>query len=142
MRPIPSSIHAKKRMESTRQQGTQLELDLRRLLWISGIRGYRLNYSGLVGRPDIVFTRWKVVIFANGCFWHGCRKCNRSSPLSNREFWINKIERNVQRDQELAKKLMDLGFQVLTLWECEVTNEPARVVERVRFALTSQGWEG
>jgi len=117
------------RMASVKTKDTLPELTVRRLLFNLGYR-YRLHDPKLPGKPDIVLSRHKKVIFVNGCFWHGHYNCKRSKlPKSNTPFWIKKINKNKERDQRNLQKLYDLNWSVLTLWECEVNN--TRVLEQI-----------
>ncbi len=78
----------------------------------------------LPGTPDIVLPKHKAVIFVHGCFWHqheGCRKARR--PTSNIEFWNEKLDRNITRDSQKEAELKNLGWKVLTVWECEIKDE-------------------
>ena len=123
----------KKNMSRIRGKNTSPELKLRKMLWESGIRGYRVHYK-LPGKPDIVFTRKKVVVFVDGCFWHKCPVCFRP-PETNAEFWNEKLQKNVERDLKVTKELEDLGWTVLRFWEHEVKKTPEDVVARILLAL-------
>ena len=123
----------KKNMSRIRGKNTSPELKLRKMLWESGIRGYRVHYK-LPGKPDIVFTRKKVVVFVDGCFWHKCPVCFRP-PETNAEFWNDKLQKNVERDLKVTKELEDLGWTVLRFWEHEVKKTPEDVVARILLAL-------
>ncbi|MGY4816642.1 very short patch repair endonuclease [Pseudomonas chlororaphis subsp. piscium] len=99
---------------------TKPELAVRRLVFSMGYR-YRLHYKCLPGSPDLVFLGPKKVIFVNGCFWHGHFGCRDGHlPKSRVEFWRAKIDRNRERDQENIASLEANGWQVLTIWECEL----------------------
>lgn len=96
------------------------EVTIRKFLFSKGIR-YRKNFSRLPGKPDIVITRLKIVIFVHGCFWHqhaGCRAAKL--PFSNKDFWMKKFELNTQRDKRIVCELQNLGWHVIIIWECEV----------------------
>ena len=123
----------KRNMSRIRGKNTSPELKLRKMLWESGIRGYRVHYK-LPGKPDIVFTRKKVVVFVDGCFWHKCLVCFRP-PETNAEFWNEKLQKNVERDLKVTKELEDLGWTVLRFWEHEVKKTPEDVVARILLAL-------
>ncbi|MBO5003062.1 very short patch repair endonuclease [Methanocorpusculaceae archaeon] len=123
----------KRNMSRIRGKNTSPELKLRKMLWESGIRGYRVHYK-LPGKPDIVFTRKKVVVFVDGCFWHKCPVCFRP-PETNAEFWNDKLQKNVERDLKVTKELEDLGWTVLRFWEHEVKKTPEDVVARILLAL-------
>ena len=141
---VMSRIHGK---------GTKPELKVRQWLWRHGYR-YRLNVKSVPGKPDIVMRRYRTAIFVNGCFWHGhfvhfgveslglkvesqlevesgVLKVDSSQcckiPQTNREFWVNKIKRNQERDQKNYQVLHDNGWQVIVIWECQLT--PKRIEE-------------
>ena len=120
-------------MSRIRGKNTSPEMKLRKMLWESGLRGYRVHYK-LPGKPDIVFTRKKVVVFVDGCFWHKCPVCFRP-PETNAEFWNDKLQKNVERDLKVTKELEDLGWTVLRFWEHEVKKTPEDVVARILLAL-------
>lgn len=120
-------------MSRIRGKNTSPEMKLRKMLWESGLRGYRVHYK-LPGKPDIVFTRKKVVVFVDGCFWHKCPVCFRP-PETNAEFWNEKLQKNVERDLKVTKELEDLGWTVLRFWEHEVKKTPEDVVARILLAL-------
>jgi DNA mismatch endonuclease, patch repair protein len=112
-------------MKRVRQKGTNLEQLVRQALTASGAH-YRLNVQGLPGRPDIANKRRKKAIFVHGCFWHHHTGCRRGRiPAQNREFWAEKLRKNVERDQLKARALDELGFEVLILWECEMRDVQA-----------------
>jgi DNA mismatch endonuclease, patch repair protein len=118
--PKAASLNVSKVMKANKAKGTKPELYLRRFLWESGFRGYRLNPRRVVGRPDICFIGKKLAIFVNGCFWHRCPICLPSLPKTNTEFWKRKFELNVARDITKTKMLEALGWRVLVIWECEL----------------------
>jgi DNA mismatch endonuclease (patch repair protein) len=113
-------------MQSVKQKDTTPELVVRRLLHGAGYR-YRLHRKGLPGRPDIVFGKRRKVIFVHGCFWHahGCSK--GQAPKSKLDYWGPKLAQNVERDARNVRDLVNAGWQVLTIWECE-TRDPARLL--------------
>jgi DNA mismatch endonuclease (patch repair protein) len=117
-------------MQSIRRQNTKPEMVLRRELHARGFR-FRTNYAALPGKPDIAFTRRKKVVFVNGCFWHShdCR-WGRVTPATNAEFWSQKREATVVRDGRKRQQLIQLGWEVETVWECELRDRD-RTVERV-----------
>jgi DNA mismatch endonuclease (patch repair protein) len=105
-------------MSHIRSRNTKPELKVRQWLWRHGYR-YRLNVKGVPGKPDIVMRRYHTAIFVNGCFWHGHEGCYKI-PQTNTEFWVNKITRNQQRDQQNYQLLKDNGWQVIVIWECQL----------------------
>lgn len=106
-------------MRAIRSKDTKPELLIRKALHARGYR-YRLGGSGLPGRPDIVLPKYKAVIFINGCFWHGhdCRYFKL--PATRTDFWAGKIKSNQERDQRSTVRLLELGWAVLTVWECSL----------------------
>ncbi|WP_234234651.1 very short patch repair endonuclease [Porphyromonas gingivalis] len=107
-------------MSRIRSKNTKPELALRKALFARGFR-YRVNDKKLPGKPDIVLPKYKTVIFIHGCFWHGHEDCKYAYiPKTNTRFWIDKITSNAERDKVNAEKLTALGWNVLTVWECEI----------------------
>lgn len=123
-----------KNMAAIKRRDTSVERALRSALWASGCRGYRVDYSSAPGRPDIAFTRQKIAVFVDGCFWHMCPECYRE-PKSNTAFWKAKIERNVERDRTVDEQLKLAGWIVIRLWEHEVEVDIAACVARVEEGL-------
>ena len=102
------------------RQATKPEMAVRRWLWAHGYR-YRLNVRSVPGKPDIVMRRYRTAIFVNGCFWHGHEGCSKFvMPKSNTAFWQTKITRNRERDQQNYDILLQNGWQVIVLWECQL----------------------
>ncbi len=124
-------------MQGNRARDTSPELSFRNALWKAGLRGYRKNPKGFAGRPDIVFTKHKLAVFVHGCFWHRCPKCCPTSPKTNALFWSEKFRANVERDQRNQQALEQLGFLVLTVWECELKEGIEAQVERIRETLAA-----
>jgi DNA mismatch endonuclease (patch repair protein) len=119
-------------MASVRSRGNQsTELALGRLMWKSGLRGYRKQWQ-VEGRPDFAWPGLKVAVFVDGCFWHGCGRC-RNFPKTNAEFWRNKIESNKRRDKRVARRLRSVGWTVVRVKECGVLlpNTLRKIVEAV-----------
>ena len=108
-----------KNMSHIRSTNSKPEEIVRKYLFSKGFR-YRKNVRTLPGCPDIVLPKYHTVILVNGCFWHK-HDCGRFVwPSSNTEYWIPKINRNVVRDKQNHKKLIDMGWKVLIIWECEL----------------------
>ena len=110
---------------------TKPELTLRKGLFALGLR-YRLHDRKLPGRPDIVLPRWNTVVFVHGCFWHrhpGCRYT--TTPSTRTEFWLDKFEKNVARDQRNVSALRALGWRVLVVWECDIKSDLGGTIVRV-----------
>ncbi|MBK0402721.1 very short patch repair endonuclease [Adhaeribacter sp. BT258] len=107
-------------MAKIKGKNTKPELALRKGLWNAGFR-YRVNYSKLPGKPDMVSKKYKVAIFVDGEFWHGYNwQKEKKSIKANSGYWIPKIQRNMQRDQENNEKLELLGYKVFRFWEHEI----------------------
>lgn len=109
-------------MSRVRGKDTKPEMAVRRTAHAMGLR-FRLYRRDLPGRPDLVFQKYRTVIFVHGCFWHrhlGCRKA--STPGTNTTFWAEKFERNIKRDLENRVELENLGWNVAVIWECQTKN--------------------
>lgn len=106
-------------MSHIRSTNSKPEEIVRKYLFAKGLR-YRKNVKDLPGKPDIVFPKYKTVVFVNGCFWHH-HDCGRFVwPSSNEEYWHKKIDRNVERDSENYGALEKMGWRVIVIWECEL----------------------
>ena len=136
-------------MAAIRSKDTKPEMIVRRGLWKRGFR-YRLNHKRLPGHPDLVLRKYRTCIFVNGCFWHGhhinlqfddlqftisnsgCCKI----PKTNREFWVAKIRRNKERDKEEQRKLAEMGWHCITVWECELKpSKREETLDSIAFTL-------
>ncbi|KVO95830.1 very short patch repair endonuclease [Burkholderia ubonensis] len=107
-------------MSLVKGKDTQPEMIVRRIVYNEGFR-YRLHDSRLPGKPDLVFNGRRKVIFVHGCFWHRHENCSLARiPKSNQEFWRIKLEGNRERDIKNIRKLIDTGWHVLVIWECEL----------------------
>ena len=112
-------------MAQVKGRNTKPEEHVRSLLHKMGYR-FRLYVKKLAGNPDIVLPRHKVVIFVNGCFWHGHEDCSRATiPATNTEFWLDKITGNKERDKRNIAALEVLGYRCLTIWQCEMKDTKA-----------------
>lgn len=112
-----------RRMARIRSQDTMPELTLRRELHRLGLR-FTLGNSKLVGKPDLVFPRYKAVVFVHGCFWHRHEWCSiATTPKSNTPFWQEKFDRNVGRDRRVASELAAAGWRVFVAWECDLQSK-------------------
>ena len=127
-------------MSKVRSSDTKPELILRHALWRCGFR-YLKNDKRLPGTPDIVLPRYKTVIFLHGCFWHGHKNCgNFRIPKSNVDFWIKKVNRNQERDQEVWRELEAKGWEVIFVWECELKkSELPDTIARVSAEIKANG---
>lgn len=108
-------------MSAIRGKNTTPELIVRRFLHTKGLR-FRLHAPGLPGRPDLVFPKYRTVVFVHGCFWHLHQNCRFARmPASNRRFWTAKLSGNRLRDRRKAQALRAAGWRVLTIWECQLS---------------------
>lgn len=120
-------------MSRIRSKDTKPEEKVRKYLFSLGFR-YRKNVRRLPGCPDIVLPKYKTVIFVQGCFWH-MHDCGRFHwPTSNQEYWKPKIERNVERDKKNMELLRSMGWDILTVWECELSTKEKREHRLKRLA--------
>lgn len=121
--PTSGDRSAKKseQMRRIRTQGTQPELAVRSALHRLGYR-FRLNRKDLPGTPDLVLPKWRIALFVHGCFWHGCTRCDRGrrKPKTNAALWNEKITSNMHRDARVRGALEEMGWTVITIWECQV----------------------
>jgi DNA mismatch endonuclease (patch repair protein) len=136
---VHSSAQRSANMSAIRSKNTKPELVVRRALHSRGYR-YRTNVRGLPGTPDIVFTRKRLTIFVNGCFWHS-HDCKYGSvkPASNVEFWTQKRDRTSERDRRNAKILNEAGWRVVVIWECELRDEDRAITDLVEVIGTPSG---
>ena len=129
-----------KNMQNIKSSDTKIEVLLRKALWQKGYR-YRKNYKDLPGKPDIVITKYKIAIFCDGEFFHGKDwevLTPRREKSNNCEYWISKISRNRERDDEINKKLLFLGWTVIRFWGKDIknnTDECIKVIEEAIFDI-------
>ena len=110
-------------MSQIRGKNTKPEMLVRKFLHSKGLR-YKLHDKTLPGKPDLVFPRYKVVVNINGCFWHGHDGCKYYViPKTRTDWWVNKLNKNVQKDEENIMKLHYLGWNVIVVWECELKKD-------------------
>lgn len=134
----PATTH--KIMSSIPSKNTKPELFLRKALWHENLR-YRVNFKKLPGKPDIVFTKEKLVVFCDGDFWHGHNWAIRGMGSFEEElsgysdYWKKKILRNVERDDENNKSLIALGWTVIRIWESDIKNDLDGCVKLIKEAL-------
>lgn len=130
----------KKNMQHIKSKDTKIEVKLRKALWERGFR-YRKNYKELPGKPDIVFTQYKIAVFCDSEFFHGKDwevLKPRLEKTQNSEYWLRKISRNMERDDEVNKRLLFEGWTVIRFWGKDIlkdTDECIRVIEEAIFEL-------
>jgi DNA mismatch endonuclease, patch repair protein len=109
-------------MARVKNKNTRPEIIVRSIIHRMGYR-FRTHNREMIGCPDIILKRYKITIFVNGCFWHGHKRCNKSTrPSTNTIFWNQKLDHNISRDKYIHNKLRRLGWHVFTVWECETKN--------------------
>ncbi len=141
-------------MAAIRSKDTKPEMIVRRGLWKRGFR-YRLNHKRLPGHPDLVLRKYRTCIFVNGCFWHGHNVSLTPSPSpkgegsdyivnsecckipkTNRKFWVAKIRRNKERDREEQRRLAEMGWHCIIVWECELKpSKREETLDSIAFTL-------
>ncbi|WP_367339801.1 very short patch repair endonuclease [Aminivibrio sp.] len=131
---IVSASTRSKLMSGIRSKNTKIEVVLRKALFARGLR-YRKNVQTLPGKPDIVVSKWKAVIFINGCFWH-MHNCKLfKMPETRRDFWEEKIQGNRARDEKNKEKLLSLGWRIAIVWECALRGKNEQQKAEVADAL-------
>jgi len=133
--PTRTKEEVSKMMRGIRSQNTKIEVMVGKALWRKGYR-YRKNNKSVYGTPDFTFKKYKLAIFCDSNFWHGKDWGNLSKKLkTNREFWIKKIERNIERDKKVNKELKKLGWVVLRFWESDIEKNILSVISTIEVSL-------
>lgn len=126
-----------KNMQHIRSKDTSIEIKLRHALWAEGLR-YRKNYKDLPGKPDIVFTKYRIVIFCDSSFWHG-RNFDIKKPVdTNHEYWDKKIRRNMERDIEVNQQLSSSGWEVIRFWDVEINKNLNDCVRKIKATINDR----
>ncbi len=126
MADVKSKADRSLNMSKIKGENTTPEMQVRKYLFSKGFR-YHLHNKELPGKPDLVLTKYRTVIFVNGCFWHGHQNCPRFVwPEQNPEFWKKKILSNICRDQKNVELLEELDWKVIEVWECQLSNKKKR----------------
>lgn len=128
------ALDRSQQMSRIRGKNTKPEMVLRRALWSAGLR-YRVHWRTPAGRPDVVFPGPRVAVFIDGCFWHGCPD-HYVRPGTREDLWSSKLRENVDRDRRQTRELEEAGWTVVRVWEHEVFERTAEVVDRVRHAVS------
>ena len=122
-----------KNMSANKGKGNKLELLFGKMLWNAGVR-YRKNDKTVFGKPDFVIRKMKIAIFCDGEFWHGYNwKVKRTRIKRNRDYWIPKIEKNMERDKKVTNELEAMGWTVLRFWSKKVLKNPEYYAELIRW---------
>jgi DNA mismatch endonuclease (patch repair protein) len=118
-------------MAQVHSENTSPEMRVRKAIHAAGFR-YRLYRKDLPGKPDLTLSKYRIVVFVHGCFWHwhGCKRSRM--PSSNTEYWRRKIDNNVRRDRENLEKLKNLGWEPVSVWECELKEGSEALIEKLR----------
>jgi DNA mismatch endonuclease (patch repair protein) len=114
------------------------EIKFRKFLFGTRIRGYRVT-SKVVGKPDITFTKYKIAIFIDGCYWHKCPLCFKE-PNTNKKFWKEKINSNIKRDQKINNILLKDGWKVIRFWEHEINGNIEKCFQKLFLELKKRGF--
>lgn len=123
-------------MARIRSKNTRPEILLRSRLFKEGFR-YRINKKDLPGKPDIVLSKFKTIIFIHGCFWHQHKNCiDGKIPKSNIEFWTKKLNRNIERDKINSLNLKNAGWNVVIVWECEIMKNLNGIIDKIKQYLS------
>jgi DNA mismatch endonuclease, patch repair protein len=123
-------------MSRIKGKDTKPELQFRSVLHRAGYR-FRLHPSSLPGKPDVVLPKYRTAFFVNGCFWHRHEGCSMAYiPNSRIEFWTSKFEATVARDAKKSAELRKQGWNVLTIWECEICKSPESVLDRFKASIS------
>jgi DNA mismatch endonuclease (patch repair protein) len=107
-------------MRGNKSKNTKPELTLRKALWHTGLRGYRVHWPKAPGKPDICYPSRRLAIFVHGCFWHRCPYCQPELPKSNKALWSEKFEKNMTRDARYKQLYREAGWQRVVIWECQL----------------------
>ena len=134
-----ADVHTKKQrsknMSAIRSKGNKsTELVILQLLRKNKITGWRRHIKKIQGTPDFTFKKEKIVVFVDGCFWHGCPKC-KAIPKTNKKFWINKMNINKQNDRKTNKILKADGWTIIRFWEHQIKKGPANLIKRIKKEL-------
>lgn len=124
-------IQRKRNMQAVKSKGTKIEKTLGKALWKKGFR-YRKNVKSIFGKPDFVLRKYKIAVFCDSEFWHGKDwETKKYEIKSNRDFWYKKINRNIERDKEVNKKLKEEGWTVIRFWGKEILKNTDFCVEKI-----------
>lgn len=123
-------------MSKVRSKDSKIEIIFRKALWKEGFR-YRKNCKNYFGKPDLVLKKFKTVIFIDSCFWHGCKK-HGSLPRTNKNFWLNKINANINRDKIVTKHYKKNEWKIIRIWEHEINKNFEEAVKKCKLLIKSK----
>ena len=121
-------------MSRIKNKDSKIEILFRKELWKAGFR-YRKNSGKYFGKPDIVLPKYKIAIFVDSCFWHGCKKHCRI-PTARKKYWTAKIEGNIARDKEVLKHYKKQGWKIFRIWEHDLQNKPTKIINHIKINYT------
>ena len=137
--PSASSLKVSNVMKANKRTDTKPERLMKKVLENVKLTGYKTNVSALPGSPDIVYPKYKIVIFVNGCFWHHCPRCYPNLPKTHTAFWNRKFIRNEERDIKRKLQLERMGWKVFIFWEHDINRNPNKLAMRVlKYAKSVQ----
>lgn len=116
-------------MSRIKSKNTKPEIVVKKYLYKNGVR-YKSSNKKLIGNPDLIIKKYKLVLFVHGCFWHAHQNCKEFRyPKSNIDFWKKKLEKNIQRDKEVLKTLETLSYNVYVIWECKIKKQDFSILD-------------
>ncbi|MDD4202368.1 MAG: very short patch repair endonuclease [Candidatus Omnitrophica bacterium] len=120
-------------MSRIKATGSFIEKIMASALWNNGLKGYRKNSKNIFGKPDFSWTKYKVAVFCDSSFWHGYKWGEQSKKAFKvrKKFWINKIEKNIERDKKVNKTLRKDGWKVLRFWDLQIKTKTNKCVEKI-----------
>jgi DNA mismatch endonuclease (patch repair protein) len=127
-------------MQAVKGKGTRLEKRLFSMLARMGLKGWKKNVDNITGKPDVAFVNQRVAIFIDGCFWHGCPRCKRKLPQTNRKYWEHKITRNIALAKSHSRRLRADGWTVIRIWEHELNGiaDTTRIKAKILRSLSAK----
>lgn len=135
MTDILTEAQRRKTMQAIKSKRTKLEEKVSKELWKRGFR-FSKNVKSLKGKPDIAIKKYKIVVFLDSCFWHGCKEHCRY-PSSNKEYWYSKISRNMQRDKEITEYYLDNNWNILRIWEHDLKENLDESIKKIEHIVLS-----
>ncbi len=132
MSDIYTKVKRSQIMSKISGKETKPEIIVRKYLFSKGFR-YRKNFNSLPGKPDVVLSKYKTILFVNGCFWHGHHCKAGKLPTTRKEFWKNKIGNTIKRDKRNYNELSNLGWKIIVVWQCELKNKEAKEKRLLRL---------
>lgn len=129
MADVLTKEQRRRNMQSIRSKETKIEIKVANALWKRGVR-FRKNVKDLIGKPDIAIKKYRIAIFIDSCFWHGC-ELHGHIPKSNELYWLKKISRNKERDQQVTSYYLESGWNIMRIWEHELKEDFEGTVQKI-----------